>query len=100
MRHELNAQIADRLRLMAEVREQQGDDGFRVEAYRRAASAIDALERPVDAILAEEGRAGLVALPHVGAGIAALGYSLLGAVGSRCSGCGHCGDTSSVGQCR
>lgn len=71
MRHELNAQIAERLRNMADLRQQQGDDGFRVNAYRRAADVIDQLERPIDAILREEGRAGLIALPHVGAGIAA-----------------------------
>lgn len=70
MRHEINAQIADRLRAMAELREVQGDDGFRVEAYRRAAREVDLLGRPVDAILAAEGRAGLIALPHIGEGIA------------------------------
>lgn len=68
---ELNTQIADRLRLMADVREQQGDNGFRVGAYRRAAATIAALERPVDVILREEGRAGLVALPSIGVAIAA-----------------------------
>jgi putative hydrolase len=71
MRHELNAQIADRLRFMADLREQQGDSGFRIQAYRRAGDTIDALERPVDSILQEEGRAGLIALPNIGGGIAA-----------------------------
>ena len=70
MRHEINAQIADRLRAMAELREVQGDDGFRVEAYRRAAREVDLLDKPADAILAAEGRAGLIALPHIGEGIA------------------------------
>lgn len=70
MLHEVNAQIADRLRLMAELREQQGDNGFRVGAYRRAASTIDELEEPVDALLQREGRTGLVALPNIGEGIA------------------------------
>lgn len=70
MRHEINAQIAGRLRAMADLREVQGDDGFRVEAYRRAAGEVDMLGRPVDAILAAEGRAGLIALPHIGEGIA------------------------------
>jgi Holliday junction resolvasome RuvABC DNA-binding subunit len=71
MRHHLNAQIAERLRFMADLREQQGDNGFRVQAYRRAAETLEGLEQPVDAILAQEGRAGLIALESVGAGIAA-----------------------------
>jgi putative hydrolase len=71
MRHHLNAQIAERLRFMADLREQQGDNGFRVQAYRRAADTLERLEQPVDAVLAQKGRAGLMALDGVGAGIAA-----------------------------
>lgn len=71
MRHHLNAEIAGRLRLMADLRQQQGDNGFRVQAYRRAADTLEALEEPVDAILAHKGRAGLIALEGVGAGIVA-----------------------------
>ena len=71
MRHHLNAQIAERLRFMADLREQQGDNGFRVQAYRRAADTLERLEQPVDAVLAQKGRAGLMALYGVGAGIAA-----------------------------
>lgn len=71
MRHHLNAQIAERLRFMADLREQQGDNGFRVQAYRRAADTLERLEAPVDAILAQRGREGLMALEGVGAGIAA-----------------------------
>lgn len=70
MRHHLNTQIAGRLRFMADLREQQGDDGFRVQAYRRAADTLERVEEPVDAILAQKGRAGLMALDGVGAGIA------------------------------
>jgi Holliday junction resolvasome RuvABC DNA-binding subunit len=71
MRHQLNAEIAERLRFMAELRAQQGDNGFRVQAYRRAADTLESLEEPVDAVLAQKGRAGLIALEGVGAGIAA-----------------------------
>jgi putative hydrolase len=71
MPHDRNSKIADRLRLMADLREQQGDNGFRVSAYRRAAATLDSLDEPVDEILAREGRAGLVALPNIGDGIAA-----------------------------
>lgn len=70
MRYELNTQIADRLRLMADLREQQGDIGFRVTAYRRAAETIDTLDKPLDAVLAQ-GREELIALPAIGEGIAA-----------------------------
>jgi putative hydrolase len=70
MRHQLNAEIAERLRFMAELRAQQGDNGFRVQAYRRAADTLESLEEPVDAVLAQKGRAGLIALEGVGAGIA------------------------------
>lgn len=70
MPHDLNSRIADRLRLMAEIRSEQGDNGFRVGAYRRAAEAVDALDEPVDAIFSREGRAGLVVLPAIGEGIA------------------------------
>lgn len=55
VRHEINAQIADRLRIMAALREQQGDNGFRVQAYQRAAAVIDGLGQGVDAILARKG---------------------------------------------
>lgn len=70
MLHRQNAQVAERLRFMADLREQQGDNGFRVQAYRRAADTLERLEQPVDAVLAEKGRAGLMALDGVGAGIA------------------------------
>lgn len=77
MRHELNAQIAERLRFMADLREQQGDNGFRVQAYRRAADTLEALEEPVDAVLAHKGRAGLIALEGIGVGIAGAIAELL-----------------------
>jgi hypothetical protein len=69
--HELNLRIADKLRDMADLLEQQGEGGFRSEAYRRAAPVIEKLGRAVDEILSEEGRDALVALPSVGQGIAA-----------------------------
>lgn len=71
MRSEMNTRIADRLRYMAELRSQQGDGGFRVEAYRRAADTLAALEQPVDELLQAHGVAGLVALPNIGGGIGA-----------------------------
>lgn len=70
MPHGLNTRIADRLREMAGVLKLQGENGFRSEAYRRAADIVEHLSRPVDEILSAEGREGLVALPAVGQGIA------------------------------
>lgn len=56
---------------MASLLEQQGADGFRVAAYRRAAQTIDKLQSPLSEIFQREGREGLVALPTIGRGIAA-----------------------------
>ena len=70
MPHKLNMRIASRLREMGELLEHQGDTGFRSKAYLRAAAVVEQLGRPVDEILAEDGREGLMALPAVGYGIA------------------------------
>jgi len=66
-----NAVLAANLRELADLLAQQGADGFRVSAYRRAADVVDALDRPVTDVLAAEGREGLIALPGIGVGIAA-----------------------------
>lgn len=70
MGHRLNLRIAMRLREMGDLLERQGASVFRVRAYREAARVVEQLEEPVDSILSAEGRAGLVALPAVGEGIA------------------------------
>ena len=70
MPHRLNLRIGHRLREMADLLDLQGAVGFRSKAYRRAADVTEVLERPLDLILSEEGRDGLVALPAVGYGIA------------------------------
>jgi hypothetical protein len=66
-----NAQVAYMLREMASLLEAQGDNAFRVAAYRRAADTVAALARGVRAIFEAEGVAGLDALPTIGSGIAA-----------------------------
>jgi putative hydrolase len=66
-----NETIARRLREMAALLKEQGADGFRPEAYLRAARVIDKLETPLVEIHAREGFDGLVALPAIGRGIAA-----------------------------
>lgn len=65
-----NAQIAMRLRELASLLEQQGEDGFRQNAYLRAADHISTMERRLSDILAEEGIEGLARLPRIGKGIA------------------------------
>lgn len=66
-----NAMLASRLRDYAALLGEEDGAPFRARAYRRAAEAIEALERPVAGILAAEGLEGLDALPGVGPGIAA-----------------------------
>lgn len=68
---EANAALAARLRDYADLLEAQGEGGFRVAAYLRAADTVAGLDRPAAAILAAQGRAGLMALPGIGASIAA-----------------------------
>lgn len=65
-----NRQLADTLREAATLLEQQGANPFRVQAYRRAAATLVALQRDVGTILEQEGIAGLIALPTIGQSIA------------------------------
>lgn len=65
-----NALFADLLREMAALLQAQGDNEWRVAAYRRAADTIAALPRSVRALFEREGIAGLDALPTIGPGIA------------------------------
>lgn len=73
-----NLLVAGRLRDYADLLTQQGEDGFRARAFRRAADVIETLERPVDQILAQEGREGLIALPTIGTGIAGAIAEMVG----------------------
>lgn len=66
-----NVIIAARLREMAELLDDQQEDGFRSSAYRRAAGVVEHLDESVAEILAKRGRRGLIALPAIGRGIAA-----------------------------
>lgn len=64
-----NGAIAARLDEVAELLEAQGANRFRVRAYRSAAQTLRGLDRPVRAILDEEGVAGLTSLPGIGASL-------------------------------
>lgn len=74
----INLMVAGRLRDCADLLTQQGEGGFRARAFRRAADFISTLYRPVDQILLQEGREGLVSLPTVGTGIAAAIVEMVG----------------------
>lgn len=72
-----NEPIAAILREMADLLEQQGADGFRIAAYRRAAQTIDALEMPVEELARKGGLKALDELPGIGRGIAAAIMEML-----------------------
>lgn len=65
-----NAAVADRLDEVARLLEEQEANPFRVQAYRHGAEVVRALDRPVSAIVADEGMAGLDRLPGIGRGLA------------------------------
>ena len=61
-----NTAIARELLRQARELAAQGDNLYRVRAYRRAAAELYGLDRPVKAIIAEAGSDGLMTLPGVG----------------------------------
>ncbi|MGB3299551.1 MAG: helix-hairpin-helix domain-containing protein [Phormidesmis sp.] len=61
-----NEDIADVFEQVADLLEAQGDDYYRIRAYREGALTIRQLDRPAVEIYHEEGTAGLQALPHIG----------------------------------
>ncbi|HEX6810396.1 MAG TPA: helix-hairpin-helix domain-containing protein [Planctomycetota bacterium] len=65
-----NEAVAQSLLEIAERLEAQDANPFRVQAYRRAAETVRGLGRPVVELLAEQGAAGLEALPGIGAALA------------------------------
>lgn len=66
-----NARVADLLEEVASLLERREANPFRVRAWREGAAALRRLKRPASRILAEQGRQGLVDLPHIGRGLAA-----------------------------
>jgi len=65
-----NRALEHRLREMATLLDAQGDNPYRVLAYRRAADTLAGLDRPVRQLYDAGGLAGLDALPTIGPGIA------------------------------
>ncbi len=65
-----NQKIADKLRELADLLEQQGANPFRVGAYRRAAETVAEHPEDLTEALARDGLEGLLALPGIGRSIA------------------------------
>jgi holliday junction DNA helicase RuvA len=61
-----NRVIARRLREYARFLESQGENIYRVKAYRNAAAVVESLRRQLCDLLADGGRARLEALPGIG----------------------------------
>jgi hypothetical protein len=68
----VNEELADALRRIADLLQAQDGQPFRVRAYRQAADTVAQLAHPARSLLEQEGLDGLIALPAVGARIAAL----------------------------
>ena len=65
-----NSDISSKLIEIANLLEEQKANPFRVNAYRRAASTLENLGKPVTEIIENQGIAGLIELPGIGEGIA------------------------------
>jgi holliday junction DNA helicase RuvA len=65
-----NDQIARRLREHASEMARNGENLYRVRAYRQAAMAVLGLNHSVEEVLANVGRAGLANVPGIGARLA------------------------------
>jgi DNA polymerase (family 10) len=61
-----NRTVARRLFDMAHTLEAEHASLYRIQAYRRAAETILGMERPVQDLVAAEGRKGLKRLPGIG----------------------------------
>jgi len=65
-----NNNIARRFDEVATLLNQQDDNPYRVQAYRRAAQTLRQLDQPVREIVQEQGAAGLRKLPGIGESLA------------------------------
>ncbi len=61
-----NRELAEVFRFLANALEWQGENAFKVRAYRLAADTLDALQEPVQALVE---RNALRSLPHIGEAI-------------------------------
>ena len=73
----INSSVASRLDEVAQILEEQGANVFRVGAYRRAATMLRGLERPIDQVVRSEGLEGLKELPGIGETLARFIHQLV-----------------------
>ena len=66
-----NAEVAEKLREMAQLLEGQGANPYRVGAYLRGADTVESLGEPIATLFEAKGPEGLDDLPTIGAGLAA-----------------------------
>jgi len=67
---DLNREIAQRFKEVAQLLQTQGSNAFRVQAYRHGAETLLQLEQRVDAIFHSQGLEGLQQLPGIGESLA------------------------------
>ena len=72
-----NLFVAEKLREVADLLDQQGATQFRIAAYRDAAAYVASLPQPIRSIYISGGKRGLVGLPTIGVSIAAAIAELL-----------------------
>src|SRR5512146_550313 len=72
-----NRDIAQKLREVALLLDEQGANRFRVQAYRTAADTLERLEVPVSQIAEQQGTDGLQALPGIGVSLARSIHTLV-----------------------
>lgn len=72
-----NQEIAQKLREVALLLDEQGANRFRVQAYRTAAERLERLEVPVSGIIERQGTDGLQALPGIGVSLAQSIHTLV-----------------------
>ena len=65
-----NIEIAEKLLEISDLLQRQNANIFRVDAYRRAASTVENLDRPITDVVEHKGFDGLTELPGIGEGIA------------------------------
>jgi DNA polymerase (family X) len=72
-----NREVAQKLREVALLLDEQGANRFRVQAYRTAADRLERLEVPISQIAEQQGTDGLQALPGIGVSLARSIHTLV-----------------------
>ena len=72
-----NFEIAQKLREVALLLEEQGANRFRIQAYRAAAERVERLDVPVSRLVEQQGTDGLQALPGIGVSLARSIHTLV-----------------------